>query len=177
MSRVEEFWTGLRWSLSRGDAELVFASSVAQAVRDIGSVVPETYFMGTAQHESNYATNERDTEETGFQSWGIYQVSVEEAHDVGMAGADLLDLKQATQVMVRLAEARRHALRAAARIGGPDPPDVCAYLAIAHNQGLHAALVSIQHYGLDWQAYRRRNPAARIVVYGDDCIPRGATDG
>lgn len=171
MSRREEY---LRpdgtWSPSRRDAHRTAPAEVRAAVQAVDTPIPLGYFLGTAQHESNYAVNERDTEESGFQSWGIYQLSHEEAGDLGMAGADLLSLQQSTELMARLAEARRHALRACAHIKGEEPADLYSYLAIAHNEGLHAAMQSIIHYGLDWAAYRHRNPKARIVTsgYGDD---------
>jgi hypothetical protein len=52
--------------------------------------------------------------------------------------------------------------------------DVWAYLALAHNQGLGAALKTIRTYGLDWDAYKKRNPTMTgIIEYGDDCISGG----
>ena len=50
-----------------------------------------------------------------------------------------------------------------------------AYLALAHNQGLAAALKTIAKYGVDWPAYKARNPQlADMGRYGDDCITGGS---
>lgn len=172
MSRVEEYRRqDGTWSLSRRDAQLITALNLANLLVNIDPVVPLTYYLGTAQHETNWATNERDTEESGFQSWGLFQLSEEEAADVGMPQADLMNPVQTCLVMVHLTNRRRTRIREVAKITGGDPPDLCAYLAIAHNQGLGAAIKSIQNHGLDWAAYRHRNPNARIIPYGDDCLP------
>lgn len=136
------------------------------------------YFVGTAQHEANFAVNERDTETSGFQTWGVYQISEEEARAVGLKSANLLNLLEATQVMIRLAERNRRAVREAAGIltTQPDPDDLPAYVALAHNQGNGAVRKTIYSHGVDWAGYKRRNPLIRIVSsgYGDDAISGGA---
>lgn len=175
--RIEEYKAlEGHWSPSRRDAVLVPARRVAFLASSLDTLIPSRYYVATAQHETNFATNERDTEESGFQSWGLYQLSTAERAEVGMPHADLLDPDQATHVMIELARRRRLKIRAAARIadGDMDPPDLYAYLALAHNQGDHAALISIEHHGMSWTEYEKRNPKIRIVSsgYGRDCMPR-----
>lgn len=161
------------WSPSRKDAQLIKPAALAEIARTVDPSVPAAWYVTVAQHESNFAANERDTEESGFQSWGLWQVSQEEAARVGRAGVDLLQPGQCLDVFSRLVHAYRMAIRAAVAIpdGDPDPPDLWAYVACAHNQGLRAALATISHYGLDWDAYARRNPTVRLVSsgYGSDC--------
>lgn len=162
------------WSRSRRDAVFITTARLLDAVHVVGTTVPGRYYVGTAQHESNFALNERDTETSGFQSWGLYQVSQAEAVAVGMPNADLCALGPNTFVMVKLAELHRRRLRQLLDLGegAPDPADLGAYLAIAHNQGLAAALKTARVHGLDWEGYKRRNPAIRIVSsgYGDDVL-------
>lgn len=143
------------------------------------SSIPSTFAVGTAQHETNFAINELDTEENGFQTWGIYQISKEEAKEVGMPDADLLNLVSASQVFAKLMEKRLIEIVKACKLQGTPyvefPKDIWAYLAIAHNQGLAASLKTIKSYGLDWEGYKKRNPTIRIVSsgYGDDVITGG----
>lgn len=146
-SRIEQYLrTDGTWSTSRKDAILATPDAVVQAVRRYGTPIAEQYFLGTAKHETNWATNERDMEHPDtrgvrFTSWGIYQISMEEARAVGRPSAQLLVLSEVTNVMVQLAERRRLAIRA--------------------------------QLGLDWPGYKARNPTIRIVSsgYGDDTIP------
>jgi hypothetical protein len=124
------------------------------------------YALGTAQHESGFALNERDTEPSGFVSMGIYQISQDEMNHVGMRQADPYDLEECTIVFAQLTEER---LKAIVRSIGHFPsesPDANAYLFIAHNQGLAACLKSIKLHGMDWTAYKKRNgDAARTVLH------------
>jgi hypothetical protein len=170
LQRVEEYRVDGRWSPLRRDAVIAPVTAILAALHGHKTTIPARYFLATAEHESGRAVNERDTEPSGFRSWGIYQISRQEAADVVMADADLLNLATATEVMMRLAERNREAIRAAAHLDGQDPPDMGAYLAIAHNQGRTAVRRTIEHYGMSWKHYRRRNPGARIVAYGDDCV-------
>lgn len=149
--------------------QVIEACTSARVVTDI----PPRFFVGTAQHETNFAINEIDTEPNGFVTEGIYQISREEATEVGMPKADLLDLDVATVVFTRLMEKRLS--RILSKTTHPVKEDVWAYLAIAHNQGLGAALKTIEAHGLDWAAYKKRNPKVRIVSsgYGDNVITGG----
>lgn len=138
------------------------------------------YAFGTAQHETGFVTNERDTEINGFQSWGIFQISKQEAADVGFLNANLLSLKDSVDVFVRLTFRNEQAVQAALKERGDDIRpgahfDFYAYVAIVHNQGRKAAHDTILKYGLDWVEYKRRNPALPIVShrYGDDVISGG----
>lgn len=181
-ARLEEYLLADgRWTTKRSGAILATPDSVVQAVRIVGTVIAEQYFLGTAKHEANWAENERDKEPPDprgnrFTSWGIYQLSDEEARQVGRPNANLLSLQESTWVLAKLTEMRRVALRAQLGLEplAPDPYGFEAYLAIAHNQGLRAALTTVKAHGLDWRGYKARNPTIRIVSsgYGDDVIPR-----
>lgn len=153
------------------------------------------YYVGTCFHESG-CTNEWDTEVAtascveGFVSVGAFQIGDEEARRFGFVLADMLDLDKAAACMVHLAEYNRTQVRLAAKLTGDAPdPDYTdpagrlwkggamrAYLAIAHNHGCGYARRTIGNYGLDWAAYKRRNPTDNIVIhaYGEDCVTGGA---
>jgi hypothetical protein len=150
--------------------------------------IPCQHVCGTAQHETNYVLNELDTEPSGFQSGGLLQLDSDEAKAAGRPKAVLYDLDDACFVFANRCEFRLDTILAAADLDEPTP-DVWAYLAIAHNQGLGrfataarrkpgehpGALGSIADYGLDWPAYKARNPqyAHNMIPYGDDCISGG----
>lgn len=153
-------------------------------------VVPTRYAFGTSQHEADFALNEVDTEPSGFVSKGIFQLSTEEAVAVGFGTANLLMLQDAVAVMAALSDARTLAiLRAtgwACTSADKVPGDVWAYLTVAHNQGLEACLHSIERFGLDWEAYKKRNLAEsagtdkeefwkKACAYGDDAISGGSS--
>ncbi len=160
----------------------------AQGQLNLTNIDPR-YFVGTCFHEAGCA-NEWDTEiatqssPAGFQSVGAYQIGDEEARRYGFQLADMLDFAKATACMVQLAESNRSQLRIFARLGPSDPdPDygdfpggtMRAYLAIAHNHGLGYARITIAKYGMDWSAYKTRNPQDLIVAhgYGEDCVTGG----
>jgi hypothetical protein len=148
--------------------------------------IPAQYALGTAQHESSFTLNEVDQEDSGYVSKGIYQLSDEEATSIGMPHADLLDLHETTAVMQKISVKRVMAIAKAAKFTSLAllPPDMWAYLFIAHNQGLAAALKSIALHGLNWEAYKARNIRAadnpdklkfwtKVASYGDDVISGG----
>lgn len=160
------------------DGRRVFASA-AQIVavwRRHTQRIPAQFALGTAQHESGFTLNEVDTEASGYVSKGIFQISGQEAADAGLAQADLLSLEDATAVFSILCERRLQSLIAVAHLDERDlPADVWAYLALAHNQGLAAAHKTIRAHGLDWAAYKQRNPQlVGMGRYGDDVISGGA---
>lgn len=176
-------------------------SDVATWARMSTSRISVKYMLATALHETNYAVNEVDVESDAPPTYGLYQVRREEARDVGMPGADLLDPVQCTLVFARLAEknydAIVDALPPALRVVFNARVDRWAYLAIAHNEGVghfapaladgrhSGALVTIHNYGVNWgdpsvpaevddpRSYRGRNIGRPIVRYGDDCITGG----
>lgn len=161
-----------------GRRQFVSAADVAAAWRSACPTIPAQYACGTAQHESTYTINEVDTEETGFVSKGIFQLSDEEAGDAKKPDADLLTLGDSVLVLSNRALYRLNEIvRTALRVGcvvDPFPPDVWAYLAIAHNEGLGAAEKTILAHGLDWAAWKSRNPhLAAMAAYGDDVISGG----
>lgn len=154
----------------------VAPADIVAAWRRHAKRVPAKYALGTAQHESSFTLNEVDTEESGDVSKGVYQLSEGEAADAEFPEADLLGLEEATTVFCILCERRLDSIIKAARLEEKNlPMDVWAYLALAHNQGLHAAVKSIQMYGLNWPAYKQRNPQlAGMGRYGDDVISGGS---
>ncbi len=154
------------------------ADDVAAAWQRFTSRIPVQYALGTAKHESSFATNEIDTEDSGFVSKGIFQVSDGEAATVAPQSVDLTDLVTSCRIFAALSEKRLDAIIAAANLNESDlPDDVWPYLVIAHNQGLGAAEKTISLYGLNWNAYKLRNAntdlGQRTARYGDDVIPSG----
>lgn len=156
----------------------VYASGadIVTAWRKYSSKIPAQYALGTAQHETDFTINEVDAEASGFVSKGIYQLSDEELASTGTC-CDLLTLEGSTQVLAIVAERRLVEILKAADLNpnSPAPPDARAFLAVAHNQGLSAALKSIRSHGINWSAYINRNPslAGSIGNYGSDCITGG----
>lgn len=165
----------------------------AQAALNLTNIDPR-YFVGTCFHEAG-CVNEWDTEVAtascppGYVSVGAYQIGDEEARRYNFTLEDMIDLDKSTMCMIRLAEDNRRGLRLAAGLADDKPdPDYTdaagavwpggtmrAYLAVAHNMGMGAARLSIQRYGMDWAAYKQRNPAQNVVDhhYGEDCITGG----
>lgn len=136
--------------------------------------IPPQFFVGTAQHESNFATNEIDTEVSGFTSYGIYQLSKDEAKEAGSPGANLLDLEEATRVFAFIQHRRLDALLKLAPKA--IEPDIWCYLALAHNEGPGAAAKTINLYKLDWfgkGGYAERNAKSKILAYAKDCVSGG----
>jgi len=147
---------------------------LSQLIRQAGgSVIPDAYYIGTAKHESDFDPNNVTNEGNGTQSIGLYQVNVSEQLEAGVPG-DLKDPFVNTLVFIYLAERNRNQIRQAGGIapGSPDPWDMGPYLGIAHNQGLAAVLQTVRQYGINWPAYKTRNPDIAIVAsgYGDDVI-------
>ncbi len=132
------------------------------------STVSATYGLATSEHESSRQANEVDTEVSGFVSYGLMQVSREEAAHVGMVGADLLDPETNIIVLAHLVDERAAAIN---RVLGrpqrspsdgiiiPPEPDFLSYLSIAHNQGLGACVKTIAAHGMNWASYQSRNLA------------------
>lgn len=169
MTRTEVF-------VPDGHRILVAPADIVVAWRRYTRRIPAKYGLGTAQHESSFTLNEVDTEESGGVSKGVYQLSEGEAADAGFPQANLLGLEDATAVFCILCESRLDSIIKAARLDEKNlPMDVWAYLALAHNQGLYAAVKSIQRYGLNWATYKQRNPQlAGMGRYGDDVISGGS---
>lgn len=135
------------------------------------SSIPTSFAIGTATVESDFDPLCTTIERGGASptSKGLYQVNDGEAASVGEPGANLLDPETCTRVYANLAAGRLESLRS----WGASEPDIWAYLGLAHNQGLAAAHTTIGNYGADWNAYKARNPDARINRYGDYCITGG----
>lgn len=161
MDRVEEYLVATStWSDSKTSAKRVTADQVAEACRKAGATLPLGYYVYTAQHESNFAVNERDTEPSGFMSYGVFQLSMEEARSVKKSGANLLDLDVAARVLVLIAENRRVFIRGILKLrnADPDPKDMAAYVAICHNAGENdGTFKNLPKYGLDFTVWKERN--------------------
>jgi hypothetical protein len=175
--------------------------AVAKAWLRETRVIPPQFAVGTALHESSYTLNEIDLPTAGSKdhtTGGIFQldvatfvpINIGDAAAVGMPDKNIYDLADACAVFAALSERRLRRILDAADLWLADhqygpldhfnpPPDVWAYLALAHNQGLGACLKTIAAYGLDWADYKRRNPTVNISmvrngrIYGDDAIGGG----
>jgi|SRR5688572_29322202 len=157
-----------------GQVATVSVQEVIGALRRAGATVPDAYFLCTAQHESGFDAQAIASEPNGTRSLGLYQISEASGYP------DLLTLDGNTRAMVEITERNRLEIREAAGLGiyDPDPWDMGAYLSVAHNQGLGAALETIEEYGMDWEAYAARNgevvkpgfDGPRIVQRGWDCL-------
>lgn len=154
----------------------VSKATVIDALRRTNTTIPDAYYLGTIDHESDFNPY---TVSDGGKSLGLYQVNASEAAEAGESG-NLFDVDVNTRVMVYLAERNRAAIRNLIGLSSNvlDPWDMGAYLSIAHNQGLGAALETIREYGMDWAAYKDRNKnivkpgfnGPAIVRYGDDVL-------
>lgn len=169
MKRTEVF-------VPNGQRILVAPADIVAAWRRYAQRIPAKFALGTAQHESNFTLNEIDTEMSDYVSKGVYQLSDGEAAEAGFQHANLLELEDATRVFCILCERRLKRIINVARLAEESlPVDVWAYLALAHNQGLSAALKTIELHGLNWAAYKLRNPQlAGMGRYGDDVISGGS---
>jgi hypothetical protein len=150
--------------------------------------IPVRYIIGTVQHESDFVEDGADINDggTGRDTIGLTRIDSGETDGVlkslfwtGKTKVNLRNGEDNLHVYAALCETRLVALKLAAGLTGTDnadcPPDLWAYLAMAHNMGQGAALKSIASYGLDWDAYRARNPGLPFVSkgYGDDVISGG----
>lgn len=165
----------------------------AQAKLGLANIDPR-YYVGTCFHEAG-CSNEWDTEKatqsdpSGFVSVGAYQIGDEEARRFGFKLEDMLDFEKATECMVHLAEANLaslhyfiNQLKCNVVADYTDPSGtvwkdgaIRAYLAIGHNKGMGMIRNTLANYGLNWPAYRSRNPTDDIVAhgYGEDVITGG----
>lgn len=170
---------------------IVTEAEVVSALARVGTSIPVAYYLGTIAHESGFDVESVTVERGGASptSYGLYQVNVNEQAESGVSGS-LLDLDTNTRVFVYLAERNRSTLRSAVGLldSDPDPWDLGAYLALAHNCGLPAALATLAAYPtgdptyLGWDEYKARNFLASsrncgcngdgtgICRYGDDCL-------
>ena len=187
-------------SRNRRDAILLTPYTVECFARAVAVEFDPKYFVGTAEKETNFAANEIDTEDSGFVSKGLYQISEEENRAAnGVRTVELLDPIQSTATFYRLTLARFKRCQAAGFIRFPD---IYAYLGICHNEGDGAGPRSISKWGCDWLAYKIRNMEAaelavrvasndierelaqkemrrviKISAYGDACISGGSRFG
>lgn len=182
---------------SAGDTGTM-ALAIARSWYAVERVIPTAAAVGFALHETNYKTNERDIETSGHTTGGVFQLDLPtvspfvlgDAIAAGMPEKDVFTLDDACAVFAArcryyLARLQRNvdaynAKNGIAAVNWDSPPsDIWAYVAIAHNQGLGAALLTVTTYGLDWAGYKARNPTVNISmdrgsgIYGDDVISGG----
>ena len=151
----------------------VTPQEVADAWR-LRSSIPAQYIVGTADHETDFTINERDTEPNGYISIGIFQLSQDEAASIGLPNANLLTLEDSCDVMAKIADKRMALILSAANLTAPTP-DCWFYLALCHNQGWGACHKTICAHGLDAAAWTARNPQlAQAARYFNDCMTGGA---
>lgn len=154
------------------------------------SDVPLHYFVATAEEESSHALNLHYQEPPGTdppETFGVYQISASEAARYGVRPEQMYELGPATSVMVSLARLHLDQIAWACAAQGYRElpvPDLWAYLAIAHNQGIGTyaldgggALGTIRRNGVDWAAYKIRNAHLGLPIitngYGDSCLDGG----
>lgn len=166
----------------------------AQKANGLDEIEPR-YFVATCFHEAG-CSNEWDTEiaspscTDGFVSVGAYQIGKEEAARYSYQLSDMLDFAKATDCMIRLAHDNLSYIQhyvsqfpnANTNLDYTDEHGVFwkdgalrAYLAICHNKGAGYTRKTIAAYGLNWPAYKQRNPQDNIVAhgYGEDCVTGG----
>lgn len=156
--------------------------------RKYGGEIPPAYFVATAAHESNFATNEVDYEPADarqniFVSKGLYQIAEHEAAIAGFPdkrhGGDLLDPDFSTQVFAKMmTNGLEFITKTVRKLYGVNPhyPDIWGYLAVFHNEGALAVQKTLKLHGDDWVGpggYAQRNAGRPIVRYGNDCITGG----
>jgi hypothetical protein len=164
------------------DRQLSSAADVAAAWLQASTVIPPQFAVGTAKHETSYTLNERDTEPSGKQTGGIFQLTLGgtsqdllgDAALQGFPEADVYTLAGSCKVFAAKQERQLAKIQAAvdsynaangiAAIDWSSPPtDVWAYLGYAHNVGIGSAssgkgcLATIARYGLNWEAFKQRN--------------------
>lgn len=150
----------------------VSKDQLAAALRRAGTTIPDAFYFGVVDHESAWKLDEQTVETTGAVALGLFQILNGEVAQHGDVGAFLVDIDRQAELMVERTEDNRARIREAAGVPADalDPWDTGAYLALAHNEGIGAALQTIEAYGMDWDAYKARNPGRRINAYGDDCL-------
>jgi hypothetical protein len=170
MSRTVEF-------VPDGKRVLVTPQEVADAWRLRETIIPAQYACGTAQHESDYTLNERDTEPSGFVSIGIFQLSQDECDEARLPSANLYTLEDSCAVLSVIAERRLTQILTWSGLSAPTD-DCWFYLALSHNQGPGAVQRTIARYGLDAAAWTSRNPQlANAATYFADCVTGGSRWG
>jgi hypothetical protein len=179
---------------NRVDPEYVVRSWV-----QFTKTIPAWVAVGMAERETGFALNELDTEDSGFQSLGIFQLSRAEAIKAFRPEADLYSLDDSSAVLATILERNLDrileiATDAASRGLGKMPissgvviDDVWPFLALSHNLGLGnpenpnpggaGVLPGIAHYGLNWPAtFATAHPSMlRQLAYGDAALTGGSS--
>ncbi|HEX8010202.1 MAG TPA: hypothetical protein VF814_04620 [Casimicrobiaceae bacterium] len=138
--------------------------------------VPAQFFVAVGLHETHYKLNERDTEQSGKQTGGIFQLTlggtvidkVGDAWSAGLPDEDPFTLEGAVRILSVLATRWKRKLLAASGLAERVAwsRGLAGYLTVAHNQGIGNAVLTVEKYGLDWSAYVERNKD--LILYRDD---------
>lgn len=131
--------------------------------------------------EPSFTVNERDTEKSGFRTYGVFQVSEEEGARAGVAVEDLPTLEGCARAFVPLAVKNYNYLLPYAKTPEAQTYDIFAYMAVLHNVGAHDSAIenlvagrrSMRWGGPDGFKDRNKNTkwGIKISKYGDDCLP------
>jgi hypothetical protein len=162
--------------------------------------VPTKVAVAMAGHESSFTLNEHDTEISGYESFGIFQLSRAEMYGPPalLPTGNVYDLDDSCKALACILEANltvilRVASAAYANGLGKNPvdangnpiDDVWAYVAVSHNIGLGSelntnpggkgVLPGIVAYGLSWpDAFQQAHPSMTAqATYGSDAISGG----
>lgn len=177
------------------------AMAIAVAWWRVEREIPTSWAVGCALHEGNYAVNIRNVESNGHTTGGVFELDLPsgppylnagDAAATGMLEKSPFDLDDACAILaVLLRRYKVLIIRAANKWNAANglpaidptapPSDVYSYMAIGHNQGIGAALKSINTYGMNWAAYKARPENAGVNVaidrgsgiYGDDVVSGG----
>lgn len=142
--------------------------------------VPVGFVVGVAKRESNWTTNQIDTDYDAdgnprdAKTYGLCMITRAEALGaLSLTALDtdgLLDPDTNVQVLCSLMAKYRIMLEEVAQDGFKEE-DMWCYLAWAHNAGVGQPLGSIQKYGLDWEALKARPQneyvTSRLVPYAE----------
>jgi len=160
--------------------------------------IPAFVAVGMAERESNFTLNELDTEPSGFQSAGIFQLSWKERVRAARPEADLYNLDDSCAVLATLLEgyldqiietandAYARGLGKPPIVNGAITDDVWPYVALTHNLGPGdpsnpnpggaGTLPGIAHFGLDWPAsFQNAHPSmGPQLAYGNAALSGGS---
>jgi hypothetical protein len=174
---------------------MLTANQIIALANQYTSALPLRFVVSMAFHESGGDESEVDDYKSGKRQKAYDSEADGKEYTVGLFQCSHADLAQVTgdgsgyvtrlqdpdlntRVFCGAMEKNLSRIREASGVFDNDTPDLWAYLAISHNQGLGAALQSINAYGMNWAAYKQRNAGsttlpAHFAAYGDDAISGG----
>ena len=180
--KTPEGWTwqsNPRFSIQMPTRVILLAVKGANPPKEIA----DSYWIGTAKHEADppFTVNERDTEKSGFKTYGVFQVSEEEGARAGVPVEDLPTLEGCARAFVPTAVKNYNYLLPYAKTPEARARDIFAYMAVLHNVGAHDSSIKNLVNGrfpMRWGGpggFKDRNKntkwGMKISRYGDDCLP------